>query len=411
MRFLHLADLHFGKSLHGISLLERGDQTDWARRFRDLAKALRPDAVVIAGDVYDRSAPSAEAVDLLSGLLTGLADDGIPVLLIPGNHDSAQRLAFGRELLSRQGLHIAGPLTPPGTLTHVTLEDKFGPVTFWLMPYVFPALVTDALGTETPRDYGSAIRALLEAQEIDFSRRNVLIAHQNVTAAGAEAERGGSETMIGGVGQVDYTVFDGFDYVALGHIHAGYPVGRPEVRYAGSPLCYHFNEARQSRKGPLLVTLGPKGAPVETAVQPIPALHPLLPWTGSLETVKALAESAEPGSYVSITLTDQRITPEISEALRGTLERRDCLLLELSSDFREHSGVGGGLTSRAVRERSVPELFSDFYREKCGGAEPTDDERRLLDYAAELLGGSDDPSRDEALAARLLARAKEATEA
>ena len=407
MRFLHLADLHFGKSLHGVSLLESCDQPVWAERFLALAEELRPDAVVIAGDVYDRGAPAPEAVELLSRFLTGLTDAGIPVLLIPGNHDSARRLAFGRELLSRQGLHIAGALTPPGKLDRVTLRDESGPVTFWLMPYVFPALVGDALNAETPRDYGGAIRALLAAQEIDFSQRNVLVAHQNVTASGAEVERGGSESMIGGVGQVDFSVFDGFDYVALGHIHAGYPVGRPEVRYAGSPLCYHFNEARQPVKGPLLVTLGAKGTPAETSVQVIPPLHPLKPWTGSRAEVQALAEAVEPGAYVSITLTDQRITPEISESLRGLLERRGCTLLELNSAFREQEGADAGLTTRAVQERSLPELFSDFYRAKQDGTELSEGEQSLLEYAAELLSGAGDEARDEVLAARLLARARE----
>jgi exonuclease SbcD len=235
----------------------------------------------------------------------------------------------------------------------------------------------------------------------------VLVAHQNVTASGAEVERGGSESMIGGVGQVDYTVFDDFDYVALGHIHAGYPVGRQEVRYAGSPLCYHFNEVRQPVKGPLLVTLGEKGAPVEAAVQVIPPLHPLKPWTGSRDAVTALAQAVEPGAYVSITLTDQRITPEISESLRGLLERRGCTLLELNSAFREQEGADAGLTTRAVQERSLPELFSDFYRAKEDGTELSEGEQSLLEYAAELLGGAGDEARDEALAARLLARAKE----
>ena len=121
------------------------------------------------------------------------------------------------------------------------------------MPYVYPALISQTLEDDSLRDYDSAVRALLERQNVDYSSRNILIAHQNVTAGGVEAERGGSETMIGGVGQIDYRCFDGFDYVALGHIHAAYPVGRETVRYAGSPMCYHFNEVCQPDKGPLLI--------------------------------------------------------------------------------------------------------------------------------------------------------------
>lgn len=407
MRFLHLADLHFGKSLHGRSLLAE-DQTVWAERFLELAASLRPDAVVIAGDVYDRGAPAAEAVDLLSRFLTGLCDLDVPVLLIPGNHDSAQRLAFGRELLSHRGLHIAAPLSAPGRLERVTLADEHGPVTFWLMPYVFPALIANALGDESLRDYDGAVRALLDAQGLDFSARNVLIAHQNVTAGGREVERGGSETMVGGVGQIDYTAFDGFDYAALGHIHAGYWVGRKEVRYAGSPLCYHFNEAKQAEKGPVLVTLGAKGAPVQTEVLHIPPLHPLKPWKGTWAEIRALAEQAEPNCFVSATLTDRRLTPEICDELSNLLEQRDCVLLERSSVYRQFTTANGQFSAGEARERSLPELFTDFYRGKRDGADPSDEERALIEYAAELIAGSDGPEADAALAERLLRRAKEA---
>ena len=254
MRFLHVSDLHFGKSIHDISLLERGDQPAWVERFLALARELRPEAVVLAGDIYDRGAPSGEAVALLDRMITGLAELEIQVMLVAGNHDSGQRLSFGGSLLAKQQVHISGVLSK--TLPHAALTDRHGPVTFWLMPYVFPALVAQVLEGETIRDYHTAVRRLLEEQPVDFSQRNVLVAHQNVTANGQEVLRGGSESMVGGVGQVDYRAFDGFDYVVLGHIHSAYPVGRDAVRYAGSPLCYHFEESKQPRKGPLLVELG-----------------------------------------------------------------------------------------------------------------------------------------------------------
>ena len=226
MRFFHLSDLHFGKTIHGVSLLENGDQGFWADRFLELAEAERPGAVVIAGDVYDRSAPSGDAVELLSRLLTGLSDLEIPVMMTAGNHDSAQRLAFAGSLLAKQGLHISRPLFDSPELVHVPLEDEHGPVTFWLMPYVYPALVSRALGDDSLRDSDAAVRALLAAQNADFSRRNVLIAHQNVTANGAEGLRGGSGTRVGGVGRVDCPAFDGCASGPLGHTHAAYPVGR-----------------------------------------------------------------------------------------------------------------------------------------------------------------------------------------
>ena len=390
MRFLHLADLHFGKSIYGTSLLENGDQSYWVDRFLELANNLRPDAVVVAGDVYDRSAPSGDAVQLLSRLLTGLSELSIPVMLTAGNHDSVQRLAFLSPLLRREGVHISGPLAESPALAHVTLTDEHGPVTFWLMPYVFPALVAQALGTETLRDSGEAVRLLLSRQGIDFAGRNVLVAHQNVTANGAEAERGGSESMVGGVGQIDYTVLDGFDYVALGHIHAAYPVGRDTVRYAGSPLCYHFNETKQAAKGPVLVTLGAKGEPVKTETLVIPPLHPMRELRGAFEELRD-AELANPrrGEYLRVVLTDRRVSPEIAVFFRELYKSRDSILMELCSDYQTAAGGAGTLSRGDVEEKSVEDLFADFYAERRGGETPTEEDATLLRFAGELLSRAD----------------------
>ena len=151
MRFLHLADLHFGKAIYGTSLLENGDQGIWVDRFLALTEDVRPDAVVIAGDVYDRGAPSGDAVQLLSRMLTRLSELHVPVMLCAGNHDSVQRLSFASPLLAREGLHISGSLYDDPTLSYVTLQDKHGPVTFWLMPYVFPALIAGVLDDDAPQ--------------------------------------------------------------------------------------------------------------------------------------------------------------------------------------------------------------------------------------------------------------------
>ena len=142
MRFLHIADLHFGKTIHGVSMLDNGDQGSWTDRFLELTDRVKPDAVVIAGDVYDRSSPSGEAVSLLNRLLTSLSEMSVPILMTAGNHDSSRKLSFARDLLEKQGLHIARPLDDSPSLTAVTLEDEYGPVTFLLMPYVFPALAS-----------------------------------------------------------------------------------------------------------------------------------------------------------------------------------------------------------------------------------------------------------------------------
>ena len=405
MRILHVADLHFGKTIHGVSLLENGDQGYWVDRFLELAEEKKPDAVVIAGDVYDRSAPSGDAVELLSRMLTELAAKSIPVMMVAGNHDSVQRLSFAGPLLARQGLHISRPLFGSDQLERVTLRDGDGPVTFWLMPYVYPALIAQALGDDSLRDYDAAVRALLARQNADFSERNVLIAHQNVTAGGAEAERGGSETMVGGVGQIDYRCFNGFDYVALGHIHAACPVGRQTVRYAGSPLCYHFNELRQAEKGPVLVTLGPKGAGVKTEVLKIAPLHPMRELRGTLEELRR-SELAFPreNEYLRLVLTDQRLSPDVSAFFDGLFRSRGSILMERGSEYDPFRENASAPTAGALERRSVCELFGDFYAERSGGGAPDEDDLALLSFAQELALHADTHARPgEAESEKLLA--------
>ena len=386
MRIIHLADLHFGKTIHGISLLDHGDQACWVDRFLELVDKQKPDAIVIAGDVYDRSAPSGDAVELLSRMLTGLSMRDIPVMMVAGNHDSAQRLSFASQMLARQKLYISRPLFGSDQLERVTLHDENGPITFWLMPYVYPALISQALADDSLRDYDSAVRALLARQNVDFTARNVLIAHQNVTAGGVEAERGGSETMIGGVGQIDYRCFDGFDYVALGHIHAAFPVGRETVRYAGSPMCYHFHEVRQREKGPLLIELGPKGSDVKIEVLKIPPLHPMRELRGSLEELRE-AELAFPreNEYLRLVLTDQRLSPEVSSFFDDLFRSRGSILMERCSEYDPFHENAAAPTASAVEQKSIRELFCDFYTERSGGEEPDEDDRELLTFIEELV--------------------------
>ena len=383
MVFMHLADLHLGKMLHGVSLLESGDQTDWVEKLLALTEERRPDAVVVAGDVYDRGMPSGAAVQLFSRLVTGLAAMDVPVLITAGNHDSGQRLDCFRELLARQKVFISG--VPGKALTHVTLTDEYGDVTFWLLPYLFPAAAAHALGDDSIRDYDTAVRRILSAQGIDFGARNVIIAHQNVTAGGAEGPRGGSESVVGGVGQVDYSAFDGFDYAALGHIHAAYAVGREAVRYAGSPLCYHFDELRQPKKGPLLVTLGEKGAPVGLETLHIPPLHPLRELRGTYDELTAQASRSGRGEYVKLVLTDRPLTPEIGDYFQTFFQARGSVLMERTSEFRRFAAPGETPEAEKLRDKSVEELFADFYTERYGGEAPDEEDLSLMRFAAELL--------------------------
>lgn len=406
MKFLHLADLHFGKSIHGVSLLENGDQPVWVDRFLELVREIQPDAIVIAGDVYDRSAPSGDAVALLDRMISTLAEMEIPVMIVAGNHDSGQRMSFGGSLLAKQNVHISGVLSKE--IPHVTLSDQNGPVTFWLMPYVFPALVAQKLEDDSIHDYDTAIRRLLAAQDIDFSQRNVLAAHQNVTANGQEAVRGGSESLVGGVGQVDYTAFDGFDYVALGHIHAAYPVGRDTVRYAGSPLCYHFEETKQQVKGPVLVELGAKTCVPAIETKVIAPLHPMREIKGEYSAIRtAELQNSARGEYVRIVLTDRRPEPEIYSFFHGLFEVRDSILMELTSEYDPFQGMPSLSPAGTMEEKAIEDLFIDFYSERFDGDVPDQAARELLRFAGEQVRHA---KRDDALELQVEALRKFASE-
>ena len=344
---------------------------------------------MIAGDIYDRSAPSGDAVALLDNMLTTLADMGITLMLVAGNHDSGQRLSFGGSLLAKQNVYIAGVLAPE--MTHVTLHDEYEPVTFWLMPYVFPALVAKKFDDSSITDYNSAVRRLLAAQKIDFSQRNVLVAHQNVVADGQEALRGGSESMVGGVGQIDFHIFDGFDYVALGHIHSAYQVGRPTIRYAGSPLCYHFEETKQAKKGPVLVSLAAKDTAPTIQTMEIPPLHPMREIKGAYNDIQANELNImRRGEYVRVVLTDQRVTPEISQFLHSFFANRDSILMELVSEYNQYGAVAEVQTAAANAEKSLDELFVNFYTERYGDVEPDQAELELLQFVGEQVCRSHD---------------------
>ena len=385
MRFLHLSDLHLGKSIYGTSLIDNGDQKVWVERFLEKARELKPEAVVIAGDVYDRGLPPGRAAQLLSHLVTSLAETGITVMITAGNHDSVYHLSCLSPLLEASSVFISRPLEQSAELVHRTLEDEHGPVTFWLLPYIYPAMIAQVLGDEEIRDYDTAVRRILAAQEIDFTQRNVLIAHQNVTAGGQEAERGGSESMVGGVGQVDYTAFDGFDYVALGHIHSSYPVGREEVRYAGTPMAYHFNETKQPDKGPLLVMLPEKGGKVLTELLKIEPLHRMREIRGTYDEIRESAAACPwENEYLKVILTDRRITPLISDYIHETAKAHGSTVMELTSEFSAFTGDAVFSGTRDMHEKPVEELFADFYQDRNNGVEADEKDRELMAFVGEL---------------------------
>lgn len=365
MKFLHLSDLHLGKRVNGCSLLE--DQAHILDELSELAQ--EADAVLIAGDIYDKATPPAEAVTLFDRFLTGLAEAGKPVLLISGNHDSAQRLAFGARLLAGERVYIASVFD--GTLEPVLLEDGWGEVAVYLLPFLKPAHVRAACPEAEVSTTQEAIAWVLNRLEWDPSRRNVLVAHQFVAGASqCESE----EMSIGGLEQVDVSLFDAFDYVALGHLHTPQSVGRETVRYCGTPLKYSASEAGQSKAG-LLVTLEEKGR-VTVETRPLHPLRDTVCLRGTyLElTDRRFYRERNLQDYVHITLTDEEDVPQAMGRLRTVYPN----LLSLSYDNARTRNQRTVLPGGEDERRTPLELLERFYETQNN--QPMSQTQR--DYAA-----------------------------
>lgn len=264
MKLIHLSDLHIGKRVNEISMIE--DQEYILLQILQIIDDEKADAILIAGDVYDKSVPSAEAVVLFDDFLCRLAKRHVPVLIISGNHDSQERLAFGNRLLELGGIHIS-PVYD-GTVQSVTLSDEHGEVIFWLLPFIKPTHVKRFYPEAGIESYTDACRVAIEKMSVDVTQRNVLVTHQFVTGASFDPE-GSEEISVGGSDNVDASVFESFDYVALGHIHGPQNIGSNRIRYSGTPLKYSLSEAAH-HKSVTVVNLGPKG---ELELQ----LRPLMP--------------------------------------------------------------------------------------------------------------------------------------
>ena len=366
MKFVHLSDLHLGKRVNGFSMQE--DQAHILAQILDIVKAERPDGVLIAGDVYDKPVPPAEAVALLDGFLVELSALGTEVFLISGNHDSPERLAFGGRLMEGSGVHVAPVYS--GAVAPFTLEDAHGPVRLYLLPFVKPVHVRRFFPEADISSYTDAVAAAVEAMEIDPGVRNVLVTHQFVTGAQrCESE----EVSVGGTDSVDGAVFDRFDYVALGHLHGPQSVGRETVRYCGTPLKYSFSEARQ-HKSVTVVELGAKG---ETAVRTIP-LTPLRDMAEARGTYDALtlrdfyAGTALRDSYLHITLTDEEDVPDAMGRLRVIYP----YLMRLDYDNRRTRADALTELEETAERRSPMELLEEFYEKQNG--QPMGGEQRAF---------------------------------
>ena len=351
MKLLHLSDLHLGKRVNGFSMLE--DQRVILTQIVDLAEEEKVDAVLLAGDLYDKPVPPAEAVTLLDGFLTRLSGGGIPVFAISGNHDSPERLAFATRLLAGEGIHLTaqyqGPQPP------FLLQDEYGDVAIYALPYLKPALVRHWNPEADIASYEEAVSYALGQWAVDKTRRNVLLAHQFVTG-GVTCES--EERSVGGVDQIPAPLFAAFDYVALGHLHGPQSVGRPTLRYSGSPLKYSFSECGHE-KSVTLVTLREKGQ-VEIQALPLTPCRDLREIRVTYEevTAKSFYQGTNREDYLHVILTDEEDVPEAMGKLRTIYPN----LMKLSYDNRRTQGVAEVTGAERPEEKTPLELFQDFYQ-------------------------------------------------
>lgn len=368
---MHLADLHLGKRVNGFSMME--DQEYILNRILEIMEEEQPDGLLIAGDVYDKTIPPAEAVRLMDDFLTAVAAKHVPVFLISGNHDSAERVAFGHQLMQGSGIWIS-PVYD-GTIRHHTLEDRWGEVNIYLIPFLRPSVVRSFFPDVEIEDYTDALRTIIEDLQGDTSRRNVVLAHQFVTAAGALPETCDSEQLsVGGLDRVDGSVFSPFDYTALGHLHGPQRVGSETIRYAGSPLKYSFSELHQ-KKSVTVVELRAKG---ETEIWQIP-LQPRREMTelrGTFEEIleEARKKGAPQTDYYHMILTDEI---DVVDALSRLREYYPNIML-LDYDNRRTRSQKEVEQLDRVEERTPGELFAALY-EQQNGQEMDSDRKEYLD--------------------------------
>ena len=351
MKLMHLSDLHLGKRVNEYSMLE--DQVYILREIIRIIDEEKPDGVIIAGDVYDRAVPSAEAVSLFDDFLADLAIRRLEVFVISGNHDSPERIAFGSRIMDAQGIHLS-PVYD-GSVRPVRLSDEYGPVNVYMLPFVKPTHVRRFYEEEGIDSYTDALQVAISQMDVNTEERNILVTHQFVTGAvRSESE----EISVGGTDNVDVSVFDPFDYVALGHLHSPQSVQRPTVRYCGTPLKYSFSEARD-HKSVTIVELSEKG---KTEIRTVP-LKPcrdmveLKGTYGELTLRSFYANTSLQEDYVHITLTDEEDVPDAIGKLRTIYHA----LMKIDYDntrTRSRAMIEG---DAAAENKSPAELFSDFY--------------------------------------------------
>lgn len=369
MKLIHISDLHLGKRLGEYSLHE--EQADILGKILAIVDNEHPDAVMIAGDIYNKSVPPEESVQLFDNFICGLSSRNVQTFIISGNHDSAERMAFGGRLMQSCGIHMS-PVYDGKTLP-ITLADDHGEVNIYMLPFIKPITIRRFFPDAEICSYNDALKTAVEAMNIDSSKRNILITHQFITGASlSESE----EILIGGTENVDADIFANFDYVALGHIHSPQNI-RKNMRYCGTPLKYSKSEIRQN-KSATVVELGEKGA-LNIRTVPLIPLRDVREYRGTFSelTDSTFYSKVKTDDYVYLTLTDDSEIPEAVHKLRKIYPR----LLKLSYDNTNTGSVSELMSACAVTDTTPEELFDEFFRE----INPNGMNQQQADYISMLI--------------------------
>ena len=374
MKFIHLSDLHLGKRLENYNLFD--DQKYILVEILKIINDEKPDAVIIAGDVYDKSVPTVEAVGLFDWFLVKLASQKLQVYVISGNHDSPERLAFGERLMSNEGIHISPVYS--GEVTAIHQHDEYGAVNFYMLPFVKPFHVKRYFPDAVISSYTDAMQTVIDNINADKTERNILIAHQFVTGAlRSESE----EVSVGGLDNIDSSIFEGFDYVALGHIHSPQYRGKENIRYCGTPLKYSFSEVDQV-KSVTVVELREKGN-INIRYVPLLPLHDLNVIKGSFKEITAKEFYLGTGyqdDYMRIILTDEDDIPDAAAKLR--IIYQNLVRIEYDNTRTRHRAELG--LAEEVNNKSPLELFSELYISQNGMPFSEEQEKYLKNIIEEI---------------------------
>ena len=379
MKLLHLGDLHLGKSIGDFDLTK--DQRYMLDQLLEIAKTQAADAVLLAGDVYDKAVPSEAATAMLDYFLSNLAERNIPVYMISGNHDSDERLNYGSHLFEKNRVFISTKYR--GSLYKQTLTVGKEEADIYLLPFVKASQVRHYIPDATIESYDDAVRAVIEKETIDPSKPSILVAHQFVTGKSADPKLSGSESLgtlsVGLVEKIGYDCFDAFDYVALGHIHSPQHVGRKEIRYAGSPLKYSLSEVHNEKSVPLITVHG-KGR-VDIELIPLKPLRNLRHIKGKLHELLDSATVTNPDDFIYATLTEEEIIMDVMQIFRQVYPNTVKIDYD-NSHTREIEQID---ISNIAENRSFDELMGDFYRQ-IYGSEISDEEMDLMRTVAREAG-------------------------